>query len=126
MADIPDLFLAATRESSTYPKHNHLLVELKAPRVKLGRKEIQQIRRYAETILGSREFDKNSTRWDLIVVSSAVSTEIERDRNQKGKPPGCVWEWDHMTVWAFEWSEVIAKAREEMCLIYQLLKRGSH
>lgn len=83
--DIPDLFLAATREFPTHPKQYHILVELKAPRVKLGRKEIEQIRRYAEIILESSEFDKASTRWDLVLVSSATSAEIERDRNQKDK-----------------------------------------
>lgn len=126
IGDIPDLFLAATREFPTDPKQYHVLVELKAPRVKLGRTETEQIRRYAETILESSEFDKVSTRWDLFLVSSAATGEVQRDREQKGKPFGCLWEWDRMTVWAFQWSEIINRAREEMQLVRQHLRKKSN
>ena len=123
--DIPDLFLASTRDYPFTPKHRHLLVEIKGPNVPLGRKELDQIRRYADTILSSHEFDKISTRWDLFLISGRCTAEIERDRQQKDKPHGCVWEWDNMTVWAFEWSEIIARAKEEMILVRDHLKRKS-
>ncbi|MEQ1858429.1 MAG: ATP-binding protein [Chthoniobacteraceae bacterium] len=123
--DIPDLFLASSRDYPFAPKHRHLLVELKAPNVSLGTKELSQIRRYADTILSSHEFDKSSTRWDLFLISGRCTGQIARDRQQKDKPHGCVWEWDAMTVWAFEWSEIIAKAKEEMMLVKDHLKRKS-
>lgn len=123
--DIPDLFLASSRDYPFTPKHRHLLVELKAPNVPNGKKQLDQIRRYAETILASHEFDKSSTHWDLFLVSAQCTAEIDRDRKQKDKPHGCVWEWDNMTVWVFEWSEIIAKAREEMVLVRDHLKRKS-
>ncbi|MDQ2977531.1 MAG: ATP-binding protein [Acidobacteriota bacterium] len=125
IADIPDLFMAATREFPTHPKQFHVLTEIKAPTVHLGKKEREQIRRYAETILESSEFDTISTRWDLFLVSAKVSGEIQRDREQKDKPVGCLWEWENMTVWAFQWSEIIARAREEMHLVRQHLQRKS-
>ncbi len=123
--DIPDLFLAASRDFPTHPKHHHVLVEIKAPTVTLARKEVDQIRRYAETILDSHEFDKDSTRWDLFLVSSRISTQVERDRTQKDKRHGCLWEWDSMTVWAFKWSEIITTAQESMQLVKDHLARKS-
>ncbi len=123
--DIPDLFLAASRDYPVEPKHHHVIVELKAPSVSLGRKEVQQLRRYAECILESHEFDKHSTRWDMFLVSAKANKEIERDRNQKDKPYGCLWEWENMTLWAFEWNEVIGRAREEMHLVRDHLKQKS-
>jgi hypothetical protein len=123
--DIPDLFLASTRDFPVQTKHHHLLVELKAPRVGLGREEVEQIRRYAETILESHEFDTTSTRWDIFLVSSRCGKEIERDRNQKDKPHGVLFEWDNMTLWALEWSEIIANARAEMQLVRDHLKQKS-
>jgi hypothetical protein len=63
--DIPDLFLAAIKDYPAAPKHHHLLVELKAPGVRIGTKELMQVRRYAETILTSQEFDKRSAVWDI-------------------------------------------------------------
>jgi hypothetical protein len=123
--DIPDLFLAATRDYPHDPKHNHVLVEIKAPKVALGRKEVEQIRRYAETILQSSEFDQRSTQWDLYLISARASEEIARDRKQKNLPLGCLWQWDTMNVWAFEWSEIISDAREELQLVRNHLENKS-
>ena len=123
--DIPDLFLAASREYPLAPKNNHVLIELKAPSVNLGRKQVDQVRRYAETILNSSEFDKQSTFWEVFLVSSSVTDEIDRDRHQKNREPGCLHAWDNMNVWAVEWSELIAKARSEMQLVRDHLRKKS-
>ncbi len=125
VADIPDLFLASTRDYPFAPKHRHLLVEIKAPSVALGPKERDQIRRYADTIMNSAEFDKTNTHWNLFLVSGRCTKEIEMDRRQKDKPHGCLWEWDRMTVWAFEWSEIITAAKDEMVLVREHLRRKS-
>ncbi|MBN2180372.1 MAG: ATP-binding protein [Sedimentisphaerales bacterium] len=123
--DIPDLFLAAQRDYPTDIKHQHLLVELKAPKVDLGREEVEQVRRYAETILESDEFDKQSVHWDIYLVSSRIKKEIEKDRNQKDKKIGVLYDWSNMTVWAFNWSEIITNAKEEMTLVSQHLEKKS-
>lgn len=123
--DIPDLFLAATRTFPTDIKNYHLLVELKAPSVPLKRKEVEQVRRYAQTILDSHEFDKTSTRWDLYLVASRTNDEIELDRKQKDRPFGCLYILENVYVWAFQWSEIIAKAKEEMQLVLGHLEKKS-
>lgn len=121
--DIPDLFLAAQREYIINPRHNHLLVEIKSPSVSLGTKEYDQIRRYGRTIRESHEFDKTSTHWDLFLVSAKCSGEIDDVRHQKGTPHGCLLELDGMTIWAFEWSELITAARDEMKLVRDHLQK---
>jgi hypothetical protein len=123
--DIPDLFLAASRNYPIRPKHRHLLIEIKAPTVSLGRKERDQIRRYADIILKSSEFDKTDTHWEIFLVSARCTEEIEMDRKQKDSPHGCLWRWDRMSVWAFEWSEIITRAKDEMMLVREHLKRKS-
>jgi hypothetical protein len=123
--DIPDLFLVVSRDFPVEPKHHHVLVELKAPSVSLGRTQVEQIRRYADTILDSPQFDKTSTRWDLFLISTKATGEIDRDRRQKNQPHGCLWLWDNMTVWAFSWSEIITKAKEEMQLVREHLRKKS-
>jgi hypothetical protein len=120
---IPDLFLAAQRDYPIHPKHHHLLVELKAPRVVLGSEETEQVRKYADVISESAEFDKNSTFWDIYLVSAKVSDRVDRDRNQKDKEPGVLWQWETMTVWALEWSEIISRANEEMAFVKQHLEK---
>ncbi len=119
---IPDLFLCAVKEYPTKPKNHHLLVEIKAPNVSIGKKERDQITKYAEIIRKSHEFDTISTRWDLYVVSAKVSDEIDDYRKQKDKEPGILFEWDNMTIWALEWSEIITRAKEEMQFVRKHLK----
>jgi hypothetical protein len=69
-------------------EHHHRLVELKAPSKSLGHKEVEQIRKYADTIVDSHQFDKRSTKWDLFPVSAKATREIHRGRKQKGRPYG--------------------------------------
>jgi hypothetical protein len=123
--DIPDLFLAASRDYPIDPKHHHVLVEIKRPSVVLGTKEKDQIHRYASTILRSSEFDQHNTRWDLLLVSSKVSDDIELDRTQANQPNGRLWSFKNMDVWAFEWSEIISRARDEMQLVRDHLRQKS-
>ncbi len=125
VADIPDLFLASTREYPFSPRNRHLLVEIKAPAVSLGSDERDQIRRYANIILNSNEFDKTDTHWDLFLISGRCTAEIEMERHQMDKPHGCLWQWERMTVWAFQWSEIIKTAKDEMMLVREHLKRKS-
>ena len=116
------MFLAAQRDYPFDPKHHHLLVELKAPNVSLGRKEVEQIRKYRDVIDDSHEFDKASTFWDIYLVSSKASESVSKDRHQKGLEHGVVWQGDNMIVWALEWSEIIAKAKEEMSFVREHLE----
>lgn len=122
---IPDLFLASQREYPTEPKHHHLVVEIKAPKVDVGSKERDQIRRYAEIIQNSAEFDKRSVHWDLYVVSADIKNEIEWDRNQSNRPRGVLYDWQNMTVRALKWSEIITAAREELRMVRDHLQSKS-
>jgi hypothetical protein len=126
VADIPDLFLAANRPYPQNPSNHHLLVEIKAPRVSIGPKEIEQIKRYGRTVSTSNEFDKTSTRWDLFIVSSGVSEEAEFERDGQNAPYGCLLNKDRIRIWAHSWSEIIAKARSEMQLVKQHLELKSN
>ena len=125
VADIPDLFLAAEREYPTGLKHARILVELKAPLVSAGRKQLEQVRRYAETIRLSPQFDADSTRWDVILVTTDVLDEIEFDRRQRGRPTGLAYEQEGLRVWVFRWGEIIERAREEMRLVRRHLENKS-
>ena len=125
VADIPDLFLAAKREYPVQPRSRHLLVELKAPRVSLGWKEFKQVTKYAQTVMGSPQFDRSTTHWDVHLVSTEVADEIEAHRRQKDKPVGLVAEYDNAAVWIFTWGEVIDRARSEMRLVSEHLEAKS-
>jgi hypothetical protein len=125
LKDIPDLFLASRKAYPVKPKNHHLLVEIKAPRVKLGAKEHGQVARYAKTVSESQEFDKTTTRWDLFLVSAEVSDELDLQRNQNHLPPGVITDAPTLRVWVVTWAELIQRAREELHLAQSHLQRKS-
>lgn len=116
--DIPDLFFASRSIQHGASRHRQdLIVEIKAPLVVVGTKELDQIRRYAKTIRDSSEFDKKVTHWDLFLVSGDVSPEIDDNRNESNRPRGCVGQWDDMSIWVWKWGELIEKAKDDMRLV---------
>ncbi len=123
--DIPDLFLAARREYPAFPKHHHVLVELKSPSVTLSEKERSQAKRYALRVKESHEFDQQQTEWDVFLVSSCVAKDLDSERKQDKKPFGQLLDFGTVRVWAFSWGEIIDRARDEMALVREHLKRRS-
>jgi hypothetical protein len=122
---VPDLFLATEREYGVHHPTEHLLVEIKAPNVKVGTKEVAQIRRYAEVIRKSPQFDQDRVRWHLYVVSSDIADQVDEDRHQKDRESGILFLWPNMTVWAFRWSEIARRSTDELNLVSKHLERKS-
>ena len=114
---IPDLYLTAQRSFPTDPKHHHLIVEIKAPKVKLKSKEVDQIKKYANVIRNSAQLSKNSAVWELFLVSSDLTEDVEADRSQDGRPFGLLQERQGINIWVFRWSELIQRAKDEMELV---------
>lgn len=125
LGQIPDLFYAAEREYGVHHPTEHLLVEIKAPSVKVGAKEASQVRRYADVVQKSPQFDQTRVEWHLYVISSDLSQQVDEDRNQAGRQSGVLYQWDNMTVWAFRWSEVIKRSHDELDLVSKHLERKS-
>ncbi|MFD0904651.1 ATP-binding protein [Actinomadura sediminis] len=65
-----DLHLAVSKRE--HGRVRHLVVELKAPGVKIDRKELDQVEDYANTIIGDPRFRNGSATWDLILVGSRI------------------------------------------------------
>jgi hypothetical protein len=123
--DIPDLFLACTKDYPHDPRNNHLLVELKAPRVAIGPKELQQAKKYANTVVNSAEFDTRSVAWEIFLVSAKVSDEVDPDRKQNERPVGLVSHTKSMKLWVFTWAELINDAKTELQLVRDHLRAKS-
>jgi hypothetical protein len=94
----------------------HLIVELKRPSVAIGTKEITQVKSYAHAVAEDARFRDTNTRWQFWVVSTEVTTDGERERNQHGRPFGLVYESDDaaIQVWVKSWGELIEDASHRM------------
>lgn len=70
-----DLHLAVQMEQFEIARH--LIVELKAPGITLGRKELNQVDDYADTILEKSVFATDRATWDIILVGTDYDSVVE-------------------------------------------------
>jgi hypothetical protein len=70
-----DLHLAVKMEQ--FEVARHLIVELKAPGITLGRKELNQVDDYADTILEKSVFATDKATWDIILVGTDYDSVVE-------------------------------------------------
>jgi hypothetical protein len=114
--EISDLLLTASRGSGEISDHEDLLVELVAPTTRIGRDELERIRRYASLV--ERESESCA---EIVVVASRINADIGRQRTVGG----IVHEGQRVTVRLKEWEEVIAGARGELNALYGRLQSRS-
>lgn len=121
---IVDLVLGRSQRSSG-KKREHLVVELKAPRVKVGQKEATQIRDYAEAVTSDPQFTSANVTWNFWIVSTELSSGVQNDADAANSPPGCISAWSNgVNIWAKTWSEIIAECESRLnyyreCLNYE-------
>lgn len=70
-----DLHLAVKMEE--FEVARHLVVELKAPGITLGRKELNQVEDYANTVLEESVFATDKATWDIILVGTDYDSVVE-------------------------------------------------
>ncbi|MFG1686156.1 hypothetical protein ACGFNP_38750 [Nonomuraea sp. NPDC049269] len=110
---IVDLLLGRAHQGSS--GREHLIVELKAPRVKIGQAEVAQIKSYAEAVVSDPQFRDARVSWDFWVVSTEMAEIVRRDANAPNRPPGCIAEWEGgVRIWARTWSEIIDDCEERL------------
>jgi hypothetical protein len=102
-------------------EHEHLVVELKAPSVVIGNKEITQIRNYALAVARDPRFDRLNAQWDFMIVSTDLDEFAWAEASQTGREPGLVWELDGIRVWARSWAEIVDAAEYRLNFVKERL-----
>jgi hypothetical protein len=70
-----DLHLAV--KTQEFDRTRHLVVELKAPDLTLGRKELDQVEDYANVVLSNPAFATEKAEWDFILVGTDYDDIVE-------------------------------------------------
>ena len=106
---IIDLMLSRAVPRNRTDELEHLVVELKAPKVVIGQKEINQIESYAFAVADDERFRGLKTRWDFWILSN----ELDGFAKKKVNSLGVLHKSDDgmMTIWAKTWSEIIHSSR---------------
>jgi hypothetical protein len=122
---IVDLMLAKTIKSSLQ-RHDHLVVELKRPAVKVGAEELTQIQRYATAVSRDERFAKTNTSWNFWVVSNELDDHAESMAAQSDRPPGVVYQGANIRVWAKSWAQVIDDCDQRLKFVRENLEVESN
>lgn len=102
---IIDLMLGQASRGSR--GREHLVIELKAPKVPIGHKEVGQIKSYAQAVVDDPQFADTEVQWDFWIVSTEMDDVVRRDASQPHEPPGRIANWGSARVWAKTWSEIV-------------------
>ena len=110
---IVDLMLSKVRRLHRTSDVEHLVVELKAPKVTIGRKQILQVEDYVQAVTTDSRFDSSLTRWNFWALARDVDEAVLDQRQVEGMPSGVVLKRKNVTVMVKTWGQVIAdnKAR---------------
>ncbi|WP_421896339.1 ATP-binding protein [Marinoscillum sp.] len=124
---IVDLMLS--RRLSTFKSNeiNHLIVELKAPKVPIGAAECTQIESYAFAVSKDERFRGVKSEWDFWVISDDMDDYAKEKVKQKDRPEGILYQSDrtanpNVTIWIKTWSQIIHENKSRLKFIQDQLE----
>ena len=113
--------------SRAIPRHKandltHLVVELKAPKVKIDRDEITQIEEYAISVMKDERFKSVKTTWVFWAISDDYGDYAGHRMNQRNGNNGKIYEADNATIWVKTWGQVLDENRARMQFFQEQLE----
>ncbi len=102
---IVDLMLGQASRGSR--GREHLVIELKAPKVRIGHKQVGQVKSYAEAVASDPQFADAEVQWDFWVISTEMDEVVRKDASQPNEPAGRIANWGNVRVWAKTWAEIV-------------------
>ena len=123
---IVDLMLSRQIPTHRQDEIEHLVVELKAPKVKISSKECDQIKKYAYAVSDDERFSSLPAIWNFWIISNEMDKHAKRSANQEGRARGIIDKTvDNgvsITVWAKEWSQIIQENKHRLKFIQEKLE----
>jgi hypothetical protein len=118
---IVDLMLARSL-SQHRNRREHLVIELKAPKVKVGDEQAQQIKKYADAVAADPRFNTQDVSWDFIIVSGEFIGMTDRERlSTTTTPYGQISTADGLRIWALTWADILEDAGHRLKFVRGLL-----
>jgi hypothetical protein len=121
---IVDLMLSKQRRLHRATDLEHLVVELKAPSVKIGRKELAQVEEYAQAVIADGRFDTANTRWRFWALSNDVDDEALEMRQIEGAPDGTVLHNRRLSIVVRRWGQVINENKARLQFFQEKLNHN--
>jgi DNA gyrase/topoisomerase IV subunit A len=118
---IVDLMLTRSIGKNHSNEREHLVVELKAPKVKIGQDEINQIESYAFAVAEDERFKHLKTKWNFWIISNDLDAYAKRRLKQDNKGKGIIYDADGITIWVKTWGELIQECKHRLEFIREKL-----
>lgn len=122
---ITDLFMYNQRILD-HKKREVLIVELKAPKVKISPKEIAQVMKYAREIEKLSSVSRDVS-FKILLISSEINTDARFDieGRQKGQDNPYFYfrnEGKNIEIWTMKWSDLIENVKRKLQYMSNLLQ----
>lgn len=116
---IVDLVFSRTIRRYKAQDLTHLVVELKAPKVKIDRDEITQVEEYAISVMKDQRFKRGNPTWVFWVISDDYGPYAEyRIKNSDGK----IHEAENVSIWVKTWGQVLDDNRARLQFFQERLE----
>lgn len=115
------MFGAATQYESG--KREHLVIELKRPSHKIDGEVMEQVLSYAEAVAGDDRFNHTDTNWIFYAVSNELTSRIETQANQPGRPKGLYFQHPDKPIWIWvkTWGQIIQDGETRLQFVKERL-----
>lgn len=102
-------------------KKEFLVVELKAPKIKLGKKEADQIENYALSLAKQPDFAGTNTEWSFFLIGTEYNDYVQAKITEDHRPTGIYYTKDGVKVWVKSWAEIIRACEGRIAFIQDKL-----
>ena len=111
---IVDLMLTRSIGKNHSDEREHLIVELKAPKVNIGESEISQIKSYAFATIADERFKHLKTKWNFWVISNDLKPFAEMELKQDKTGKGIVYDTENLTIYVKTWGALIQECKHRL------------
>lgn len=109
---IVDLMLS--KASFAADRRQHLVVELKRPKVRLTQRELGQITNYAVAVVKDERFQAPSVSWDFWLVGDDIDDVVTELTHKAGQPDGLYQPGGNYRIWVRQWAEILEENRQRL------------
>jgi hypothetical protein len=99
-----------------------MLIELKRPSLTIGRKELDQLEDYVNSILAQPDFVSTSTNWNFYLVTSEYDDVVKERTTQENRPAGLFIDKPNHKVWVKSWAELLRDAAGRLKFVQDQLR----
>ena len=116
----------AIRRDITHNKYNNIVVELKHPLIRLGEKQLSQVKKYMRVILSEDRFNASNMTWEFYLIGNEFSKdqyiENEIENNKNHGIAHLVYSVGNQKIYVVKWSEIFAEFEMRYSYLYNKLQ----